>query len=362
FGIDSIRRATARRWGRWITIGVLATGVALVALLGVLAITHVARFDDFAALTPFVALLLAALLHACRSGSLRAKHASACLVLLLLVEISVPQPYNFADRSDAGRQKFLQEIRSNPDIAAWIRAHAGGYRTETDASELTPNWGEYHDIEMWGGYLASITTNLRVFEGSTPQMRSLFGVRYSIAKQPLQPGEAEVYQGASGMKVFQNAAAFPRAWTVHRAVRVNSDNDAYLRLSGRLDDLGRQVFVSGTPPAMPACNGSDYVTVLNRGAAESRIRADMACDGMVVVSNTWYPGWSAQVDGKSARVWEVDAALQGILVPQGSHVVEIRYRPRVVYLGAFLSLLGLLGALVIAFTRAGDFGAALTSR
>ncbi|MGH9614614.1 MAG: hypothetical protein ACRD4P_16220, partial [Bryobacteraceae bacterium] len=362
FGLDSIRRASAQCWGRWITIGVLAIGFASMALFGVLTITHAPHMDEFAALTPLVAFLLAALLHAYRGRTLQTKHAAACLILLLLFELSVPQPYNFADRSNAGLQTYLQAIRSNPDIAAWVREHVGTYRAETDPNELTPNWGEYHDIEMWGGYLASITTNLQVYEGSTPQMRSLFGVRYSVAKQPLQPGEVEVYQGGSGMKVFRNDAAFPRAWAVHQAVRVHSQTEAYMLLHDHPGDLSHEVFLFENPPALKACQGSDRVSFLNRAASESRIQADLSCDGMVVVSDTWYPGWTAKVDGRSARLWEVDGALRGVLVPKGSHIVDIQYRPRVIYAGAFLSLLGFLGALLIAFTRAGDFGGALISR
>jgi len=41
------------------------------------------------------------------------------------------------------------------------------------------------------------------------------------------------------------------------------------------------------------------------------LKAEMTCDGMVVLSDTYYPGWSAKVDGKPAQIYEVDTALRG---------------------------------------------------
>ena len=78
------------------------------------------------------------------------------------------------------------------------------------------------------------------------------------------------------------------------------------------------------------------------------IKAAMGCDGMVVLSDTIFPGWYAKVDGKPASIYEVNAAMRGVPVPQGTHTVEMVYRPRSVYVGAALTFLGLAGALVIA--------------
>ena len=41
--------------------------------------------------------------------------------------------------------------------------------------------------------------------------------------------------------------------------------------------------------------------------------------------------------------------MRGVAVPRGSHTVTMRYRPVSVYLGAALTLLGILGALALAW-------------
>jgi uncharacterized membrane protein YfhO len=68
-----------------------------------------------------------------------------------------------------------------------------------------------------------------------------------------------------------------------------------------------------------------------------RINADLRCRGLLVVSETFYPGWEATVDGKPQPIYEVFGALRGVVLESGSHRVEMRYRPGVVALGAALS-------------------------
>jgi uncharacterized membrane protein YfhO len=75
----------------------------------------------------------------------------------------------------------------------------------------------------------------------------------------------------------------------------------------------------------------------------------MACDGMLVLSDTYYPGWKAYVDGKTVSIHEVNFVMRGILVPVGAHEIEFRYRPGSFYAGAAMSVSGILGACCIAF-------------
>ena len=75
----------------------------------------------------------------------------------------------------------------------------------------------------------------------------------------------------------------------------------------------------------------------------------MACSGMVVVSQTYFPGWEARVDGRPTHLYEAYGALQGLVVPSGTHDVEVLYRPRTAYWGAALSMVGLLASLLLAF-------------
>ena len=60
---------------------------------------------------------------------------------------------------------------------------------------------------------------------------------------------------------------------------------------------------------------------------------------LLVLSELYYPGWTASVNGKTQRIWKVDGALRGIVVPQGDSQVSLHYRPVSLYIGAALSVI-----------------------
>ena len=57
-----------------------------------------------------------------------------------------------------------------------------------------------------------------------------------------------------------------------------------------------------------------------------------------MLSETWYPGWWARVNGLLAPIYRVNAVLRGIVVPQGRSEVYLRYLPTGFKQGAVLSL------------------------
>jgi uncharacterized membrane protein YfhO len=65
--------------------------------------------------------------------------------------------------------------------------------------------------------------------------------------------------------------------------------------------------------------------------------------GYVVLSNTWYPGWKAWLDGQPVTIWKANYLFQAVEVPAGNHHLELAYRPGLFYLGFAISCLALLG-------------------
>jgi uncharacterized membrane protein YfhO len=90
------------------------------------------------------------------------------------------------------------------------------------------------------------------------------------------------------------------------------------------------------------------VRVLRRDSQSLEIEARLGCRGMVVVSENYFPGWRATVDGKPVPIHEVYTCLRGVVLERGLHRIRMEYRPRSVILGAMGTLSGLLGALVLA--------------
>jgi uncharacterized membrane protein YfhO len=70
-----------------------------------------------------------------------------------------------------------------------------------------------------------------------------------------------------------------------------------------------------------------------------------------VLSDQWYPGWTATVDGKPAAILRADVALRAVALSPGAHRVRFRYQPRWPLQGlAILAFTVAVGA-VFAFGR-----------
>lgn len=78
-------------------------------------------------------------------------------------------------------------------------------------------------------------------------------------------------------------------------------------------------------------------------AANPIVNVDAGGDGLLVLSEVYYPGWHATVNGSPAPVERVDGALRGIRVARGHSRVELTYRPVAQTVGLILTLLTFLG-------------------
>ena len=67
-----------------------------------------------------------------------------------------------------------------------------------------------------------------------------------------------------------------------------------------------------------------------------RVRRDRP--GWVVALRTHYPGWTAQVDGRSVPLVRADVAFSAVAVGAGTREVVLRYHPTSVRLGVLVSL------------------------
>jgi len=71
---------------------------------------------------------------------------------------------------------------------------------------------------------------------------------------------------------------------------------------------------------------------------------------LVVVAQTWYHDWRAEVDGKPARLLRANHAFQAVAVPAGQHRVQLIYRDRAFETGAIISLVAMLACLICVMT------------
>lgn len=160
--------------------------------------------------------------------------------------------------------------------------------------------------------------------------------------------------------IAENQAVVPRAW-VPRAVRYTTSLFATLVVfSGIRDFRAESTIEDDRSPTGLVPNGpgavSIYPSIRGRGT-HLRLRARMERDGWVIVSNAFWRGWQARMDGERLPVRYGNHAFIAVRVPAGTHDVELTYRPRSFVVG---SLISIVAAIVILLFYTGILSSAIT--
>lgn len=292
----------------------------------------------------------------------RARLAVFALILSLLAYdlISFGWYYNTASPPEY--------IYARTPAIDFIKGQGGVFRVVTDAGKgFTANTLAPFGIEELGGYAGVYPERLnRLF--SFIELRTLrssfdrwvmfarhnqwrfydlMNVRYFLTA-PGTPAPSPDLRLAfrQEIDVYENPRALPRAFVVHRAL-VEKDVENILRaMSSPSFDPASMVMLEENPPggfaptAPPAAPGRAEIT--RYGEDRIEITADMPANGWLVVSNTFFPGWEAAIDGKAVAIQRADCAIMALPLGPGRHAVVLEYRPASIARGKYLSLLGIV--------------------
>ena len=104
--------------------------------------------------------------------------------------------------------------------------------------------------------------------------------------------------------------------------------------------------MSSASPSDAALPG-EAVTIAAYTAEQVALRADVAAPALLILADTFYPGWQATVDGAPVPVLRANLMFRAIALPAGQHDVVLTYRPESWQQGSLISLLTLGGLLVV---------------
>jgi hypothetical protein len=253
------------------------------------------------------------------------------------------------DSPEAAR--YVGMLSAHGGIAQWLRDQGGPWRVEVDDSVVPYNFGDWHGVQQHQGYLASVTENIYRHELHTEHAQRLFGVRWRVAQTPSAGHAKDVFAGADGLRVYEAEGMLPRAFIVHEAFGIDNRAHAAGEPYRIREEMAVKTFLPGPVPELERCGGSEEARIAEYGLNRVVVEARLACRGMLILTDTWFPGWRARVDGRPARIHEAYAAVRGVVVEAGAHRVEFVYRPSSVMAGGALTALACLAAAVCARRR-----------
>ncbi|HYI15684.1 MAG TPA: YfhO family protein [Thermomicrobiales bacterium] len=205
---------------------------------------------------------------------------------------------------------------------------------------------EYHDANIYP-------------EGFNSPLLDLLNIRYVVIPAEIPDDRNDLLRLSQQLptiyiddevRVLENRQAVPQAWIVHEASQVARGEALPLLADGKVDPL-RTALLETTPPELaPATDpAADQVTMTTESPDRLELTTSSDAPGLLMLSESYDPGWHAYVDGSPVDVLVADHLLRAVPLPAGEHVVELRYEPRSLQIGVAIST---VTALVVIFALA----------
>lgn len=273
----------------------------------------------------------------------------AGLILLLLAEL-------VATGALAETEPTPKPDGTHAAALAFLRADPGWFRVDVDptARGLWPHvflqMDGFEVPQGVGNAMELREFNIlrwRIPSATHPAYRML-GVKYIIVPKGAPPGGEgiwPVFIDDLTVDIHLNTLALPRAWLVYRTEAVGSYGEALERV---LDENFRpeEVAIVQNGPHLDGA-GQGSIEVGYYGPNDVVLFVETDAPALLVLSDTYYSGWRATLDGEITSIYQTNAAFRGVIVPPGRHRVEMHFRPRSLIVGLGMAGAGGLGCLAL---------------
>jgi len=181
-------------------------------------------------------------------------------------------------------------------------------------------------------------------KSANSRLMDLLNVKYIVTSKKMDDSVRKVIQlvwQENNIRIYKNHVTMPRAFFVNR-IR-NLTDDAILKaLRDPSFDPTAEVLLSLPPrkeiTMSTALPRDQYIEITKYEPERVQISAITSGDGMLVISDAYYPGWHAYRDGAEVPLYRANYVMRAVSLPKGHHDIEFRYEPLSVIMGFAISL------------------------
>jgi hypothetical protein len=389
FGFDWLFDPTRTNWrtGRWRPAAIVALTALLVAAVLSIAFAHPmrpaiaafceanipVRFTDWP-IARAIVVMLVTLAGLIALGKLNRRAAWVVVIAVIGLDLALARPVFPVRPWDPAREPAAQRMK---DLQADLtRRVAGPFRLDVCRTFAAPDAAMVDRVENVNGYWPLAVGRfyryvhaMRNVPIDAKRHSQLSDDIYStnITQVPILNVAATVTcatqpDNYADYRLMSLESYLPRAWLADRVEQVAGESEAMARMKQPGFDPANTVLLEAAPritlpAAAPASQPGDCVTVTQREGGGLNIRTQTAAERYLVISEVFYPGWQATMDGKPVAIERADSVIAALPLPAGSHEVEFFFDPLSVKLG--LALTGatwlaagtMAGALAVAAVR-----------
>ncbi len=316
----------------------------------------------------FVGLALAVLLLAARQR-LTPLHTAMSLGAVILLDLwSIERKYWMFSPP-------ASEIFASNDITRYLNALPQPARViatplERPAADRDPYVGPstdglmIHDLRSALGYHGNQLDRYDVLAGresgyqqiANPSFWAVANVQFFLTNVDSLPlvGATRVMGPVSSpvgtpLYLYRLPGANPFSWVAPVIVKAEDEATTNTLLDPRFDVRRAALFASDAQVAAQQVttlpeplNIATTATEYKPGRFAIALSAPAPKGSALIVSENYYPGWSATVDGKSVPVWRADMSLMGVELPEGARRLEFTFASQPFETGRMMTLMALI--------------------
>jgi hypothetical protein len=241
-----------------------------------------------------------------------------------------------------------------PEVIAFLRQDPEPFRIDTDTGVWDvwqPNTAMVQRLpDVVGGQhpleLSAFRAYWSALGSRSTRLYDLLNAKYLIARKdvPLDWNKFELaFDGDRELSVFRNRRALPRAHLVGRAVLAGSHDEAMQLIQRPGFDPTVEVVLEGVGDVGQVASAAPVagtVRYLPGSTDAFAVEVSPSAPAYLLLSEVWYPGWRAWVDGREERVLRADYLFRAVALRPGDRLVELRFQPTNWWPAAALSAVG----------------------
>ncbi|MEK7790431.1 MAG: YfhO family protein, partial [Deltaproteobacteria bacterium] len=257
------------------------------------------------------------------------------------------------------------ELFKESSVTSFLKKGEGIFRFASLQGEdvlLKPNLGIFYGLYDVGGQESLLDRRYLVFSRRALQKKmgdavtgsgildfkdidlklaGMLHVKYLLqGERDFLFGDLKPVFRAEGINIYENPYFFPKAFLVQNYRVITEEEGLLHALTDLQFDPKKELLLEEEPLQRPAPRpfALGMTQLVDYSPNKVELITDSKEEAYLVLSDTYYPGWKATVDGKEEKIYRANGVLRAISVPGGKHLVQFLYRPKTLLIGGLFSI------------------------
>jgi hypothetical protein len=205
-----------------------------------------------------------------------------------------------------------------------------------NGGQVEDSVGRYGDIQRFDTPLIDLANSKYILALKYDKSGSVDkegNVSYKFQLPKLKP----VFEDRS-VVVLENTSALPRAFLVYDYQIETDKRKIFDVLLGPKFNFKKKIVLEEKISNSLKIGEIKQVKYLGEINGESRILVNHEGEGLLFVSDSYYPGWKAYVDGQETKIYRANYTFRAVFVPEGEHEIKFLFQPQSFKIGAGISI------------------------